>query len=395
MSRPRILETVDVDVFDDLPVPSDPLEDLIKRLERCFRVFREGPFAQALNSEQEILRRLFATKQAASTTETERVLRRLFRKLLKLFELHLEKCPDLYDCSLKKALCEIDPHGEGEIRRGTLQAPEPGTQVRDRLLLRRARPRCPVGECGGWVIVGTVEIVNGCLVRVCNCPRSYVWSFVNFPQVLLTTILASRACTGATQYGRKEICCTEIEDEDCGLLLELLAANPSALGLAATEPLARIAELRRLGPRGLRPDPARTLLTSNRPGQANQGRPGNPFQAGSHNGATAASRRKHHAARFPLEAFGLISRDDSVTLTGDEKVEEVSIYPGRAPRVGPGDRQTLDQARQDAASARELAGGAAEMIKKLQERVETLEKQLRPQTPGEPQNPSPPAGPNT
>ena len=24
-------------------------------------------------------------------------------------------------------------------------------------------PRCPVGECGGWVIVGTVEIVNGCL----------------------------------------------------------------------------------------------------------------------------------------------------------------------------------------------------------------------------------------
>ena len=44
------------------------------------------------------------------------------------------------------------------------------------------------------IVLGTVEVENGCLMRVCNCPRTYVWSFGSFWQVLMATLFGSQAC---------------------------------------------------------------------------------------------------------------------------------------------------------------------------------------------------------
>ena len=254
-------------------------------------------------------------------------------------------------------------------------------------------PRCPAGDCAGWIILGTVEITNGCLVRVCNCPRSYVWSFVNLPQVLLTTILANRACTDATQNGQQEICCADIQDEDCGWLLELLAANSSALGLAATEPLARIAELR---------ESARAAFDLTQPGLFSprivRGKQTKDAQEIlSRLGITNVELRPEARAprgRFPIEAIealGLISQEHGVTLTGEDMVEYASIFADRAMGLSPGDQQTLDRTRREAARARELASNASDEIKGLQKRLYTLEKKLAAEKPGGRPRKSPPA----
>jgi hypothetical protein len=53
---------------------------------------------------------------------------------------------------------------------------------------------CPHPSTSGEVILGTVEIRNGRLVRVCHCHRSYVWAAANFWQVLIATLVEYETC---------------------------------------------------------------------------------------------------------------------------------------------------------------------------------------------------------
>jgi hypothetical protein len=44
------------------------------------------------------------------------------------------------------------------------------------------------------LVLGTVVVEDDCVVRVCNCPRTYVWSFASLFQVLMATLFGPLAC---------------------------------------------------------------------------------------------------------------------------------------------------------------------------------------------------------
>ncbi len=87
---------------------------------------------------------------------------------------------------------------------------------------------CPAPACGGEVILGTVEIENGKLARICQCGRSYVWSPANFWQVLVSYLVGAEACNASTtsektdrdEAARSTHCCPEI-DLNCNKFFNL------------------------------------------------------------------------------------------------------------------------------------------------------------------------------
>jgi hypothetical protein len=62
---------------------------------------------------------------------------------------------------------------------------------------------CPEPAQASCVVLGTVEVENERLIRVCNCPRDYVWSFGSFWQVAMATLFGSLGCKGSHEHEAK------------------------------------------------------------------------------------------------------------------------------------------------------------------------------------------------
>lgn len=256
----RVREEVTIDVVSELPKEAGPIDNLKDRLGCCFKLFSEGAFAQALKNSHALLERILGTE-----TEAEIDLKAyytLFCELRGLLILYLKQHPDRYNCRLDEELREIRFPKDGQERERT-------GELRDafcRLLgiawqhtvsraLGELVPVCHTPAHASCVVLGTVEVENGCVVRVCNCPRRYVWSFAHFTEVLLGTLLEDLACTTEghsdehqgqhdKEKRSKKVCCREF-DLDCKWLFELLRINPEALRHASTAAIDAAQMLRR------------------------------------------------------------------------------------------------------------------------------------------------------
>lgn len=358
----RIRETVEVDVLEKPPQADDPLVGLIERVECCFKLFSEGPFAQALKCDGKRLRELATGGEDVCETDEDVML---FKKLRALFKLHLEKWPDKCGCSLAAEVDAIRCRC-GEVAEAICTLLNLARRSAIDCALGEIIPSCRERECGGWVVVGTVEVEDGCVVRVCNCPRTYVWSFANLIEVFLASVVGGRACAEKDSDGYDETCCAGIGDEDCERLLRLLEANPAALGLAASEPLARVAQLRdlfrsafdftRAGNFSARivaertPESARSVLAS-------LGIPADRVSPGAGGPLADAIFR----------SLGLAAAGDAITLTAADKVADASVNPFAGLALSEDDRKALVVARD-----------AADKIAALQKRVDDLEMKLKP-----------------
>ena len=243
----RILETVEFDVLDCPPEHRNPIEEIISRFDCCFRLLREGNFARTVTAHKEVLGRLFtaeASKEHVDRYDDESYYN-IFCQLKAYFLQHIRKFPDPYDAQL-------------EHKVQTLAVPDSHTRERD--VKDRVTPEmsfcglfnrvwgyisnclnsamifpCPAPKCGGEVILGTVEIENGKLARICYCGRSYVWSAANFWQVLVAYLVESNTCKepeeapehAASAYEqspperhRHHHCCPEI-DLNCGNFFDM------------------------------------------------------------------------------------------------------------------------------------------------------------------------------
>lgn len=202
----RIREGVRFDVVDELPDEANGPAQMAGRLQGCSGLFVKGPFAQALQENGQLLKNLFGATGGGTPGGTNTYERywNLFCQLRELFLRHLKKYPDNYNCSMESDLRYLP----------TLFPPQSETtgsvleKIRDVFsrLLERANsyvvacimgetifPCPPVSEAS-CVVLGTVEVKNGRLFRVCNCPRSYVWSFANFWEVLQATVYGDLSC---------------------------------------------------------------------------------------------------------------------------------------------------------------------------------------------------------
>jgi len=106
---------------------------------------------------------------------------------------------------------------------------------------------CPAPCEASCVVLGTVEVVDGYIERVCNTPRRYVWSFASFWQVFLYYLHTGAALASGAAKGKehddghdkdaKENLCCPTYDIDCIQFLKQLVVKPDSRKYAATASL--------------------------------------------------------------------------------------------------------------------------------------------------------------
>lgn len=255
----RIREGVRFDVLAELPKEAGWLDDLKLRLEACFKLFSEGAFAQALKNKSDLLERI--VKREAGH-EKHKECCDLFCELRGLLLLYLKKHPDKYNCAIEDEILKIkipcaEEKTEGNYREMCRDAIcrllELAWQYVIDCALGEMIPRCPEPAQASCIVLGTVEVENGRVVRVCNCPRSYVWSFAHFFEVLVATLMDGIACETDENHDDKDpcdkksgerVCCREF-DLNCEWLVRLLRIDPYAPQYASTAAIDAASMLRR------------------------------------------------------------------------------------------------------------------------------------------------------
>jgi hypothetical protein len=255
----RILETISLDVVDTLRGVQPDQDALERRLESCFKLFSDGAFAQALHKHQKMLGELFtlpeSEKPLKDHKEHHTEYHKVFLELRGLLLLYLNKHQDRYNCTIDEQIRKVR---FPEIHRHSGKDPEAYLdELRESFscllaLAWQHAVSCALGEfvpsCdevseASCVLLGAVIVENGRIVRVCNCPRSYVWSAANFREVLLATTLGELAChkernedseSDDEEKHSKAICCQDF-DFDLERFLLWLKLSQKAPFYAGTE----------------------------------------------------------------------------------------------------------------------------------------------------------------
>lgn len=227
----RIREGVRFDVLKKLPKKESWLEELECRIKHCAKLFTEGQFAKQLNDHLNKIDDAVNEKATPDDKWWE-----LFCTLRGLLLLYLSKHPDKYNCSIDYEIRKIpfpqdttyesdttlptydEGKREGRYKEGrTYLGGNYAGDVSAAFcrLLKLAHQyvvSCILGEMifpckepcePSCVVLGTIEVVGDKLVHVCNCPRSYVWSFASFWEVIIATTLGGLACEQTSAHMTK------------------------------------------------------------------------------------------------------------------------------------------------------------------------------------------------
>jgi hypothetical protein len=246
----RIREGVRFEIYDKMPVRPNPLDDIGKRIEHCFKMFRDGQFSRSLaNLTPRILEVLPSDQQKDSQRQKEsdrQDVPGLFKEVQAQFLHELRTCPDQYNCDLEREVYRLRPPDQNKDGKDTgVPSLEAFTRLFELIqkyvfscVLAQLAFSCPEPPSSSCVLIGSVEIENGCLTRVINYPRWYLWCFANFFQVLLYSMANDAACgkdqtqtAKSGEEGRKPVksgCCPAHEI-DVRQFLHLFHADPCAL----------------------------------------------------------------------------------------------------------------------------------------------------------------------
>lgn len=230
----RIREGVRFEIYDKPPCRPNPLDEIEKRIERCFRIFREGAFSKGLEQIAPGILEILSCGPEKWDEPPRQRAHQSFSELQGLFLHQLRICPDQYNCDLEHEVCKIRPPS----RDGNDQYTTP-REAFTRLLeliqkyvfscvLAQFAFPCPEPPDPCCVLIGSVEVVNGRLTRVINYPRWYLWCFANFFEVLIYTLANEAACPKDAKAPdplrdeplkrRPEGCCPEFEVDVCEFL---------------------------------------------------------------------------------------------------------------------------------------------------------------------------------
>jgi hypothetical protein len=203
----RIREKVYVKVLKELPKHTDFLKELEERIEHCYRILTEGPFSDILKVQADA----YATGKLPEGHQgaEESAHYDNFCRLVVYFKKWLRCHPSPSSCDLEDRVMRIEcPRSYKDDREGTIEAyrrllDEVHEYVYGCIRNELVFP-CKATDCASCVVLGTVEVTNGCITHVCNTHRHYVWSFANFFEVLLYELLENNQ----ESKGRKS-CCPE------------------------------------------------------------------------------------------------------------------------------------------------------------------------------------------
>jgi hypothetical protein len=249
----RIRELVTFDVLNELPPKEDWLDELRKRVEACFDLFSKGQFAQYVRQHGTDIEQILTGKEGGEVD-----CKKLFCDLRGLLLLYLKKHPDHYDCTLEAEIRAIPlPTFQDErlvgCREAICKLIELATRYVYTCVMNEFIPRCTEPAKAACVVLGTVEVERGQIIQVCNCPREYVWSFANFFQVLVATLLSDALCEDKTRTAEitddpchskgRHVCCRRI-DIDCEQVAREVLVNAEALKYRGTATFDAVSRLR-------------------------------------------------------------------------------------------------------------------------------------------------------
>lgn len=206
----RVSETCVIELLTDeeLAHKKSTAEKWEALAKKSCTLFEPGPFLDALRSGQ--VQAALTFKDDVEREDYQEAL----TKLRRAFRQHLDHHPEHYRCGLKR---EIDDLALPPYDRDFL----PKTRDVFQKLLDAAWTHfhasthgdlifdCTEPCRGGCVVLGSVVIADGRLVNVCNTPREYVWTPVNFLQVAAFYLNAKKDTPGGDDAARK--CCPSWE----------------------------------------------------------------------------------------------------------------------------------------------------------------------------------------
>lgn len=255
----RTHECVRFDITDKLPPQLSCFEEIEEQIRRCFELHCDGPVGRLIRDHAE---KLLYILGEGSIDDTDFDPCELFCTLRAYFLNHLKIKPDQFNCGLyEEVACLVcpsryyDDHNprEGKRReaRGMRRDEEFAEyrlelqEVFRKLLycMQRYQYDCVFGDLvfsccepceAHCLVLGTVEIVNGKLVRVCNTPRRYLWAPANLPQVLIHSILTGEHVWGEDCDEHKVHCCPEYHKFEPLTFLKECRVNPCGRYDAAT-----------------------------------------------------------------------------------------------------------------------------------------------------------------
>jgi hypothetical protein len=253
----RIHEGVRFDITEHLPPKYSYIGDLEKRIRECFEINCNSPIGVLLKRHAPAI----LTILGKDTVDLERHPCELFCELRAYFLNYLKMHPPQFQCNLFEEVsclecpeCNDDREWRKPIEWERRCREEMQEAYRKLLYYMQSyQYDCVFGDLvfscqqpceAHCIVLGTVEVVNGKLVRVCNTPRQYLWAPANLQQVLIYELL-----TGLEVPGRpgndKVPCCPDYPNFDplCFLAeLELDQCGRYQAATALPRSLAAVAE---------------------------------------------------------------------------------------------------------------------------------------------------------
>ena len=238
----RTRETFRLEVTDRLPEEHSYLVWLENRLKHCFRLFRDNPVGRLMKERMHEIKEVMDCKEYERERwhEVRNCQCELFRMLRGFFIEQIKLCPDELDCCLLRELeclhCperDRDDYAE-EMRACYCRLFELMLRYQYDCVMSDLVFDCCEPEKARCVVLGTVEIVDSRLCRVCNTPRRYVWSFANLLPVAISTILTGsleRAAVDETPLEDRERwrgCCPDYGPLDCDAFLKEFETDVSS-----------------------------------------------------------------------------------------------------------------------------------------------------------------------
>jgi hypothetical protein len=246
----RIRETVRFDILECPPKVPTCLDEIEERINCCTKLFTEGPLGRAL--QRHFPKDWSPRKEGVDYCQ-------VFCELKVLFQHHLQRWPDRYDCTLADQVCHLQcptDDRDNTEGRGDFECCQEALCELFKLIMRYVIDcilgemifPCPCPHEAHCVGLGTVAVEDGKVVRVCNCPRHYVLTFANLCEVLLATLVGGFACAPAKKDENTEsekspckkecepVCCATF-DPNCEQFLALFTARPNFFKLAAAAPV--------------------------------------------------------------------------------------------------------------------------------------------------------------
>lgn len=251
----RVRETVKFGVSETPPGSAGYLQELEREFKKCFSLFHEGPIATAITKDRDRIVEILGGN-ASLDTGKENPNFQLFCVLRAYFLRQIQSKPDEMSCGFEESVRDLACPHTGPGGAAANPPPDSGpyrTEVKDafcRLFeyMHRYQYDCALGhlafscqkpcasEC---LVLGAIEVLNGRIVRVCNTPRRYVWSFANFLPVLMNTLLTGAATSSPVLNPEKRdatgaSCCPTYNKFDCGRFIAEFAIDPKGRLYSAT-----------------------------------------------------------------------------------------------------------------------------------------------------------------